>query len=99
MTGAMAEANPPPRRFGHFEIIERLGSGGFGTVWKAREVSLGLIVAVKMLSVDLADDTHAYIARKQARIDAHLERIQARVDDWIAGRQGRVTPRVGPTEP
>ena len=70
----MAQANPPPRRFGDYELIERLGSGGFGTVWKAREVSLGRIVAVKMLSVDLEDDPD-WVRRfqREASIAASLD--------------------------
>ena len=74
MTGVMAQANPPPRRFGDFEIIERLGRGGFGTVWKAREVSLGRIVALKMLNADLADDPD-WVRRfhREARIASSLD--------------------------
>ena len=70
----MAQANPPPRRFGDYELIERLGSGGFGTVWKAREVSLGRIVALKMLNADLADDPD-WVRRfhREARIAASLD--------------------------
>lgn len=37
-----------PRRIGHFELLQRLGAGAFGTVWKARDTHLDRIVAVKM---------------------------------------------------
>ena len=75
MIGAMAQANPPPRRFGDFEIIERLGRGGFGTVYKARDTTLGgRIVALKVLNADLADDQD-WVRRfgREASIAANMD--------------------------
>ena len=74
-TGAMAQANPPPRRFGDFEIIERLGRGGFGTVYKARDTTLGgRIVALKVLNADLAHDPD-WVRRfqREASIAANMD--------------------------
>ena len=36
----------PPRRIGNFELLERIGSGGFGVVWRARDTQLDRIVAI-----------------------------------------------------
>jgi WD40 repeat protein/tRNA A-37 threonylcarbamoyl transferase component Bud32 len=47
--GGPEPAGDLPRRVGHFELVEVLGRGAFGTVYKARDVQLGRWVAIKML--------------------------------------------------
>jgi len=37
-----------PRAFGKFQLLDRVGVGGFGTVWRARDVRLNRIVALKI---------------------------------------------------
>ena len=39
-----------------FELIAEIGSGGMGTVWKARQISLDRVVAIKMLPARAARD-------------------------------------------
>jgi hypothetical protein len=37
-----------PRRLGKFEVLERLGAGSFGYVFRARDTELGRVVAIKI---------------------------------------------------
>ena len=58
----------PPSLSG-FEIIEELGTGGMATVWKARQVSLDRIVAIKILASGLStdpDDVRRFQSEAQA---------------------------------
>ena len=43
------------KKIGGYEVIEKLGEGGMGTVYKGRQVSLDRPVAIKVLSEKLAD--------------------------------------------
>jgi len=48
-----------PRRIGHFAIEEELGSGAMGSVYRAKDESLGNLVAIKVIKPDLAQDKSA----------------------------------------
>ncbi|MCX7825686.1 MAG: serine/threonine protein kinase [Verrucomicrobiae bacterium] len=48
--------------FAGCEIIAKLGQGGFGAVYKARQVDLDRFVAIKVLSRELSEDPE-YVAR------------------------------------
>ncbi len=57
-----------------FEIIEKLGTGGMATVWRARQLSLDRIVAVKILSSRLtADPSDVERFQEEARAAARLK--------------------------
>lgn len=46
----------PGARIGVYQIQFRLGAGGMGEVYRARDTKLGRDVAIKILPNDFADD-------------------------------------------
>lgn len=61
------------RRFGDYELLERIGRGGMGVVFRAHQISLDREVAVKFIVGSLAADAQA-VARflAEARAAARL---------------------------
>lgn len=64
----------PGARLAHYELLEPIGSGGMGTVYRARDTRLGRAVAVKILPDDLAPcREHVDRFLQEARIMARLD--------------------------
>ena len=94
---------------GHFELLERVGVGAFGTVWRARDDELDRVVAIKIPRKGLLDSEEAKLFLREAQAAAQVKhpniirvyeigRFQGRV--FIASEfiEGRSLSRVIATE-
>lgn len=58
-----------PERIGPYQILEKIGSGGMGNVYKGRETQSGRVAAVKVLTASLARES-GFVERFNREIDA-----------------------------
>ena len=72
----------------HYRLVEKIGEGGMGVVWKAEDSVLGRTVAIKVLPADHArDETRRKMFFDEARLASSLSEAHI-VQVYEFGREG-----------
>jgi serine/threonine protein kinase len=75
MTSLLAR-RPMPRarkRLGKYRIEKLLGHGGFASVYQARDTIEGILVALKIFRIGMADSGTMQLFRQEVRLNARLD--------------------------
>jgi tetratricopeptide (TPR) repeat protein/predicted Ser/Thr protein kinase len=64
--------NMEMKRYGHYELLDCIGRGGMGLVYRARDTRLGRIVAIKCLRAELYEPAYRERFRREAMLLAKL---------------------------
>src|SRR4051795_4673030 len=61
------------RQIAHYKLLDKVGAGGMGVVYRARDLELERFAAIKFLPHDLVDDPEALMRfRREARAASAL---------------------------
>ena len=82
---------PMPESWAHFKIVELIGEGGFGSVYRARDTNLQTEVALKLVELPGGRELRPAGALKEARLLArvrHTNVVTVHGADIVDGRVG-----------
>lgn len=85
------EADGGGTPFGRYRLVELLGPGGTGEVWRAYDTVTDRVVAIKVLPAQLSDDENFQQWRRE-----HVNRTPFQRRQRILVRQGRTGSLPGP---
>ena len=82
----------PGTKLGQYEVVEAIGAGGMGEVYRARDTKLGRDIAIKVLPEEFARDKERLDRfEREARVLASLNHPnigRSTAPAWVPLREG-----------
>jgi Tol biopolymer transport system component len=79
----------PGQHVAHYHVVEKIGEGGMGEVYRATDTRLGRDVAIKVLPADVANDPERLIRfQREAQVLASLNRANIAASHGLEDVEG-----------
>ena len=86
----------PGSRLGPYEIVSRIGAGGMGEVFRARDTRLDRSVAIKVLPAAFAANAQLKLRFERERLMKNAVDVAPAIDGHVSDSQSDATARLSP---